>query len=122
MHRGTSFSAAVGMGVPGWVLLWSHRHGAQGLWELDDAEAAELGLLLRDLSAAVREVCDAERVYVMAMGEHALHAHAMVMPRTADLAAEHRGPQLLAAASVLRDPERARQVAGRLRAALPRRD
>ncbi|MCW2608242.1 MAG: hypothetical protein JWO60_2935 [Frankiales bacterium] len=118
VHRGTSFTAATGMKVPGWVLLWSHRHEAQGLWELTDAESAELGILLRDLSAAVRDTVGAERTYVMAMGEHALHFHAMVLARTPDTAPEHRGPGLLAAAPALADAAAARTVAAGLRASM----
>ena len=119
--RTEHFTAAVGMQVPGWVLLWSHRHDAQGLWELTDDESAELGPLLRDLSAAVRTACDADRTYVLSLGEHSLHFHAMVMARTADTPAADRGPALLAAAARLADPEAARAAAGRVRAALAAR-
>jgi diadenosine tetraphosphate (Ap4A) HIT family hydrolase len=120
VHRGAHFTASTGMDVPGWVLMWSHRHDAQGLWELTDAESREFGLLLRDVAAAVRTTCGAERTYVLAMGEHALHFHAMVLARTADTPPEFRGPALLAQAAALADRDAARAVAGRLRSALQR--
>lgn len=118
LHRGAHFTAATGMGVPGWALLWTHRHAAQGLWELDDAETAELGPLLRDLARALRSACGAERTYVMAMGEHALHFHAMVMARSAQTPLELRGPALLHAAADLRDTAASRTTAAAVRAAL----
>lgn len=118
LHRGDHFTAATGMGVPGWVLLWTHRHDAQGLWELSDDESADLGPLLRDVARGVRTACGAERTYVMAMGEHALHFHAMVMARTEQTPTELRGPALLQAAAGLRDVETARTTAAAIRAAL----
>jgi diadenosine tetraphosphate (Ap4A) HIT family hydrolase len=119
--RGEHFAVGTGMDVPGWLLLWTLRHEAQGLWELTDEEAAELGPLLRDLSAALQREYGAERTYVMAMGEHALHFHAMVMARPAGAPAEQRGPGLLAAGGALADPAEARSVAARLRDVLAAR-
>jgi diadenosine tetraphosphate (Ap4A) HIT family hydrolase len=119
--RTEHFTAATGMQVPGWVLLWSHRHDAQGLWQLTDEESAELGPLLRDLALAVKDACGAERTYVLSLGEHALHFHAMVMARTADTPVGARGPALLAAAGGLADGPASREVARRVRAALAAR-
>lgn len=119
--RSRHFAVSTGMNVPGWLLLWTVRHEAQGLWELNDDEAAELGPLLRDLSAALQREHGAERIYVMSMGEHALHFHAMVMARPAGAHADQRGPGLLAAAGALADPEAARALAVRLRGVLAAR-
>lgn len=120
--RTRHFAVGTGMDVPGWLLLWTVRHEAQGLWALDDEEAAELGPLLRDLAGALEREHDAERTYVMAMGEHALHFHAMVMARPAGAPADQRGPGLLAAGGELADPAAARALASRLRGALATRD
>lgn len=118
VYRGRHFTAATGMDVPGWVLLWTDRHEAQGLWELSDEESDELGRLLRDLAAGLRQEYGAERTYIMAMGEHALHFHAMVMARPADASPEARGATLLASAPSLVDSAAARAVAAKLRTAL----
>lgn len=119
--RTDRFVVGTGMDVPGWLLLWTVRHEAQGLWELDDAEADDLGPLLRDLAAVLQSELGAERTYVMAMGEHVLHFHAMVMARPADAAPEARGAALLAAAPSLADQDAARAVAARLRPVLTAR-
>jgi diadenosine tetraphosphate (Ap4A) HIT family hydrolase len=118
VHSDEHFTVGTGMDVPGWLLLWTNRHEAQGLWELDDREAHALGPLLRTLAAALKEECRAERAYIMAMGEHALHFHAMVMARPEGAAPEARGPGLLSAAASLADREAAQAVAARIRTRL----
>jgi diadenosine tetraphosphate (Ap4A) HIT family hydrolase len=120
--RTAHFAVDTGMEVPGWLLLWTVRHEAQGLWSLTDEETAELGPLLRDLAGALGREHGAERTYVMSMGEHALHFHAMVMARPAGAPADQRGPGLLAAGGALADPDAARALAARLRGVLAARD
>jgi len=48
--------------LPGWLVLVPRRH-VEGLDALTRAEAAEMGLLLRDASAALVEVTGCQRTY-----------------------------------------------------------
>jgi diadenosine tetraphosphate (Ap4A) HIT family hydrolase len=118
VHRGATLTAATAMDVPGWFLIWTNRHDALGLWALRDDESVELGLLLRDLGGAVHTVCGAERAYVLAFGERALHFHAMVQARTPDIAEDARGPHLLGTAPSRVNPDEARRIAALVRAEL----
>jgi diadenosine tetraphosphate (Ap4A) HIT family hydrolase len=104
--------------VPGWFLFWTNRHDANGLWDLTAGEAAEFGLLSRDLAGAARETTGAERAYLMSFGEHALHFHAMVLARTAEMPQDARGAGLLAQGARFADPPRARTVTAEVRARL----
>jgi diadenosine tetraphosphate (Ap4A) HIT family hydrolase len=66
--------------VPGWIMVATRRH-AEGSWALSDEEAAGFGLLLRNLSSAVKVVTGAERVHIAAAGESAPHFHYILIPR-----------------------------------------
>ena len=111
--------------LPGWLVLLPLRH-VEGLHELDTAEAEEMGRLLRAASAALIEVTDCLKTYVMlfAEAEGFSHLHLHVVPRNADLPAERRGPAVFAylgAPPDQRVPESDRDLlAARLREALPR--
>ncbi|MFF3466592.1 hypothetical protein [Streptomyces sp. NPDC002619] len=72
------------MPAPGWVAAQTLRH-TEGLADLDDAEAGELGPLLRRLSAAVTWVTDSERVYTYSLGEGSPHTHILLGPPLPDL-------------------------------------
>jgi len=79
--------------LPGWLVLVARRHVA-AIDELTDEEAAELGLLLRRVSAALRVVTGCLKTYVVQFAEQAEHPHVHfhVIPRMADQPAERRGP------------------------------
>ncbi len=79
--------------LPGWLVLVARRHVA-AIDELSDEEAAELGLLLRRVSAALRPVTGCVKTYVVQFAEQAEHPHVHfhVIPRMADQPAERRGP------------------------------
>ena len=83
--------------------------------EMDDAEAAAFGILLRRLDAAVRAVTGAERVHLVSTRDRVQHFHAWLYPRLAD--DELRGTAYLAAPQRASDEEVAAATAG-LRAAL----
>jgi diadenosine tetraphosphate (Ap4A) HIT family hydrolase len=121
VYRSDAFTVAPApMQVPGWFLLWTNRHDAYGLWELTDGEASEFGRLVRVVAAASRDATGAERLYLMALGEHALHFHAMVLARTGAMPLDVRGPGLLAAGSAFADPALTRSVAVEVRTRLLR--
>jgi diadenosine tetraphosphate (Ap4A) HIT family hydrolase len=81
--------------LPGWLVLVARRH-ITAIDELTDEEAAELGVLLRRASAALREVVGCAKTYVCQFAEHAEHPHVHfhVIPRMADQPAERRGPRV----------------------------
>ena len=81
--------------LPGWLVLVARRHVA-AIDELTDEEAAELGVLLRRVSAALRQVTGCVKTYVAQFAEQAEHPHVHfhVIPRMADQPAERRGPRV----------------------------
>ncbi|HEV7976872.1 hypothetical protein [Amycolatopsis sp.] len=89
-HWGVSPHPA--MPVPGWVAVQTIRH-TEGLADLNDAEAAELGPLLSRVSAAVTRVTGSERVYTYSLGEGCPHTHVLVGPPQREL----RGKAFIAA-------------------------
>ena len=83
--------------LPGWLVVLPRRHVTR-LDELTREEAAELGPLLVDATAALRAVVGCLKTYVMLFAEREGfgHVHFHVVPRMADLAAEHLGPRVVA--------------------------
>jgi diadenosine tetraphosphate (Ap4A) HIT family hydrolase len=84
-------------GLPGWLVLLPTRH-IRALDELEPEEAAELGPLLRDLSAALRTVTGCVKTYVVLLAEADgfEHVHFHVVPRMRDQPVELRGPRIFA--------------------------
>jgi diadenosine tetraphosphate (Ap4A) HIT family hydrolase len=83
--------------LPGWLVLVARRHVA-AIDELTDEEAAELGVLLRRVSAALRQVTGCVKTYAVQFAEQAEHPHVHfhVIPRLADQPDDHRGPRVFA--------------------------
>jgi diadenosine tetraphosphate (Ap4A) HIT family hydrolase len=71
--------------LPGWLVLVARRH-IVAVDELTDAEAAELGLLIRHVSAALRAATGCLKTYVIQFAEAAEHPHVHfhIVPRMAD--------------------------------------
>ncbi|MDH6110720.1 diadenosine tetraphosphate (Ap4A) HIT family hydrolase [Kitasatospora sp. MAP12-15] len=88
---------AVNCSLPGWLVLVPRRHVTR-VAELTDAEAAGLGLWQVRLSRALEAVTGCEKTYVAQFGEAPGfgHVHFHLVPRSADLAAELRGPGVFA--------------------------
>lgn len=76
----------------GWIVIVAKRHLA-AIDELNDAEAGELGTLIRNVSRALKSVSGCEKTYVIqfaeAQGHNHVHFH--VVPRAADMPEAHRG-------------------------------
>ena len=72
------------MPVPGWLAVQTIRH-TEGLADLNSAEAADLGPLLRSISAAVTQATGSHRVYTYSLGEGCPHTHILVGPPSAGL-------------------------------------
>jgi len=84
-----------GTSVEGWLVLVCRAH-RPALADLTDAEAAELGPLLKRTSTALREHLRAVKTYAVQFAEHPRHphVHVHVIPRPADLPEEARGPRI----------------------------
>ncbi len=81
----------------GWLVVLPTRH-VTALDELSKDEVAELGPLLRDLTAALRAVVGCEKTYVMLLAEAEgfSHVHFHVVPRMPDQPQSMRGPRVFA--------------------------
>jgi diadenosine tetraphosphate (Ap4A) HIT family hydrolase len=112
-----SACVAAGFEVPGWLFLELRRH-AEGPMGLDDDEASELGILIRQLSEAIERVTGAERVYLVAYGELFPHFHVLLSPRMPGAPPQFRGPSLFNQRDELADPAAAAETAVRIREAL----
>ncbi len=77
--------------LPGWLVLVVRRHIA-AVDELTEAEAAELGPLIRRTSAALREVTGCIKTYVVQFAESPDHPHVHfhIIPRMADQPEERK--------------------------------
>jgi diadenosine tetraphosphate (Ap4A) HIT family hydrolase len=86
---------AFGTALPGWLVVVPRRH-VTALDELMPEEAADLGPLLSDVTAAMRSVLGCEKSYValFAEAEGFAHVHFHVVPRQPDLPADLRGPRI----------------------------
>lgn len=83
--------------LPGWVVVLPRRH-VLSVADLSEAEAAEFGSLLRQVSRALVEVTGCVKTYVavFAEAEGFAHLHAHVVPRRTDLPADRQGPAVFA--------------------------
>jgi diadenosine tetraphosphate (Ap4A) HIT family hydrolase len=86
---------AFGTALPGWLVVLPHRH-VLTLDEITAEEAAELGLLLRAVTRALREVTGCEKTYValFAEAEGFEHLHFHVIPRGNAFDPALRGPRV----------------------------
>ncbi|MFE5022209.1 hypothetical protein ACFRAO_02475 [Streptomyces sp. NPDC056656] len=110
-HWGVSMHPA--LPVPGWVAVQTLRH-AESLAGLNVAEAAELGLLLARLSAAITRVTGSARVYSYALGEGSPHTHVLLGPPQQDLRGAAFVTGLLRRDATLADEAAALRVAREL--------
>jgi diadenosine tetraphosphate (Ap4A) HIT family hydrolase len=93
-----------GTSLEGWMVLVCRRH-VSAVADLTDAEAAELGPLIKLVSAAVHEAVGCVKTYVAQFAEHPLHphVHVHVIPRRSDMAHDERGPRVFARLGVTDD-------------------
>ena len=77
----------------GWLVLVLRRH-VESLDALTDAEAVEMGLLVRDVSVALKEATGCVKTYAIQFAEAAQHphVHVHVVARMADQPDAYRGP------------------------------
>ena len=68
--------------IAGWMMV-ATRHHDTGLDVMCPQESAELGVILRAMSIAVRAVTGGERVYALTYNEAVQHLHLHAIPRFA---------------------------------------
>ena len=80
------------------MVLVVRRH-ITSVADMSDAEAAELGPLVKAVSAALQQVVGSVKTYVVQFAEHPLHphVHVHVIPRLADQPNELQGPRVFSA-------------------------
>lgn len=81
--------------LPGWLVLVARRHIA-AIDEMTEDEAVELGVLMRRVSVALKEVTGCVKTYVIQFAEAAEHPHVHfhIIPRMADQPEDRRGPNV----------------------------
>jgi diadenosine tetraphosphate (Ap4A) HIT family hydrolase len=97
MYRTTYWDVAhaYNSSLPGWLVLIVRRH-IEAVDELSEAEAVELGRLIRAVSLALKQITGCAKTYVVQFAEAAghPHVHVHIIPRMADLPEDHRGPNV----------------------------
>ena len=83
--------------LPGWLVIVARRH-VEAIHELTTAEAAELGVLIRQASVGLRDVTGCLKTYVIQFAEAAEHPHVHfhIGPRMADQPEDHRSTKVFA--------------------------
>jgi diadenosine tetraphosphate (Ap4A) HIT family hydrolase len=83
--------------LKGWTVVIPVRH-LESMDELSDEESASLGVLLRDLTGALKTVTGCRKTYVMLLAEMPgfNHVHFHVVPRYDDLPGERTGTGIFA--------------------------
>ena len=84
---------AFGTSVAGWTVLVARRH-ITAVADMTDAEALELGPLIKNVSRALHRTMGCRKTYVVQFAEHPNHphVHVHVIPRANDLPEELLGP------------------------------
>jgi diadenosine tetraphosphate (Ap4A) HIT family hydrolase len=79
----------------GWVVLVARRHIA-AVDEMTEDEAVEMGKLVRQISAALKEHLGCLKTYVMQFAEAPGHSHVHfhIVPRMIDQPEDHKGPDI----------------------------
>jgi len=83
-------------GLLGWLVLVVRRHIA-AIDEMSAAEASELGLLMRRVSLALKEVTGCQKTYVLQFAEHPQHPHVHfhIVPRMKNQPDDRRGTKIM---------------------------
>ena len=106
--------------LPGWLVLVPRRH-IEAVDELTDEEAVELGIFLRQVSGALKEVVGCAKTYVMQFAESTghTHVHFHVVPRMADQPEDRRATNIFGYLNVSEDErvseERMNEITRRVR-------
>ena len=77
----------------GWLILKPLRH-VEALAQLASTEAELLGPLVQRISSAMMEVLQPAKIYVACFAESVAHLHFHLIPRSAEILPEDRGPDI----------------------------
>lgn len=77
----------------GYYMLETRRH-VKGMYDASEEEMAAVGVMLRRLSRAMKEVLGAAHVYAFFIGEGVDHLHAHVVARYPDTPRAYWGPSV----------------------------
>jgi diadenosine tetraphosphate (Ap4A) HIT family hydrolase len=79
----------------GWLVLVARRHIA-AIDEMTEAEAIEFGMLMRQVSAILKQLTGCIKTYIIQFAEASGHSHVHfhVVPRMDDLPEDHWGPNI----------------------------
>lgn len=103
--------------ISGWLVLVARQH-RDSIADLSEAEADELGPLMRSTSLALKDITGCEKTYIAQFAEHPdhRHVHVHVIAIATDHPAHWRGPGVFAALQGEPLPEQVRnQMALELR-------
>jgi len=100
-YRNWDVVHAFGTSLEGWLVLVVRRHVA-AVAGLTDEEAAELGPLVKSVSAALAGAVGCEKTYVVQFAEAAdhRHVHVHVIARQPDQPPELKGPRIFSCLGV----------------------
>jgi diadenosine tetraphosphate (Ap4A) HIT family hydrolase len=101
--------------LPGWLVIIARRH-IEAIDELTEEEAIELGLLIRNLSLALKSVTDCAKTYVVQFAEAAEHPHVHfhVVPRMTDQPANRRGRKIFRCLAVPEEQQVSEEAMNRM--------
>lgn len=101
--------------LPGWLVLIARRH-IEAIDELTEEEAIDLGLLMRNLSIALKSVTNCAKTYVIQFAEAADHPHVHfhIVPRMADQPANRRGRKIFRSLGVSEEEQVSEESMNRL--------
>jgi diadenosine tetraphosphate (Ap4A) HIT family hydrolase len=82
--------------LPGWLVIVARRH-LRSIDEMSDQEASELGILLRRVSKALKQVTGCLKTYVLQFAEHPKHPHVHfhIIPRMTDQPEEKKATKIM---------------------------
>ncbi len=81
--------------LPGWLVVVARRH-IEAVDEMTEEEAIELGMLVRRVSLALRQVTGCIKTYVIQFAEHEdhRHVHFHIVPRMEDQPEDRRSVRI----------------------------
>ena len=89
LYRDAEWVAMPSGDKPGWVMLAAREH-VEWTWGMNGAQASSFGPAVARISEKIRAATDASKVYLIGLGEAAIHCHFLLIPRVEGLGDEIR--------------------------------
>ncbi len=116
LYRDAQWVAMPSGDKPGWVMLATREH-IEWTWSMSGAQAASFGPAVARISEKIRATADASKVYLVGLGEAAIHCHFLLIPRVEGLGDDIRA-SLRKWGEAVGDDEKASRLAKALRGEL----